>query len=171
MIPLPSSGPWDEKDLIGNPPLPMFVKAVGPAGRGLDCCRHGRNQWGRRPLVARLPAVRTALPAPAPAVPKGAGEFAPAKLWLGRWSIGMDAVRRRPITKVFGAAFASWAAAGQPYEQRRVSIARNPVLGSGLFGCRSILGWLLVSSETFLPDVGQRSRAATPGDDRRAWGY
>jgi len=79
MIPLPSSGPWDEKDLIGNPPLPTFVEAVGPAGRGLDCCRHGRNQWGRRPLVARLPAVRTALPAPAPAVPKGAGEFAPAK--------------------------------------------------------------------------------------------
>jgi len=34
---------------------------------------------GRRPLVARLPAVRTALPAPAPAVPKGAGEFAPVK--------------------------------------------------------------------------------------------
>jgi len=45
MIPLPSSGPWDEKDLIGNPPLPTFVEAVGPAGRGLDCCRHGRNQW------------------------------------------------------------------------------------------------------------------------------
>src|SRR6516164_7458428 len=71
MIPLPSSDPWDEKDLIGNPPLPTFVEAVGPAGRGLDCCRHGRNQWERRPLVARLPAVRTALPAPAPAVPKG----------------------------------------------------------------------------------------------------
>jgi hypothetical protein len=35
MIPLPSSGPWDEKDLIGNPPLPTFVEAVGPAGRGL----------------------------------------------------------------------------------------------------------------------------------------
>jgi hypothetical protein len=31
-IPLPSSGPWDEKDLIGNPPLPMFVEVVGPAG-------------------------------------------------------------------------------------------------------------------------------------------
>jgi hypothetical protein len=31
-IALPSSGPWDEKDLIGNPPLPMFVEAVGPAG-------------------------------------------------------------------------------------------------------------------------------------------
>jgi hypothetical protein len=37
--------PWDEKDLIGNPPLPTFVEAVGPAGRGLDCCRHGRNLW------------------------------------------------------------------------------------------------------------------------------
>ena len=55
MIPLPSSSPWDEKDLIGNPLLPTFVEAVGPAGRGFDCCRHGRNQWGRRPLVARLP--------------------------------------------------------------------------------------------------------------------
>jgi hypothetical protein len=31
-IALPSSGPWEEKDLIGNPPLPMFVEAVGPAG-------------------------------------------------------------------------------------------------------------------------------------------
>ena len=31
-IPLPSSGPWDKKDLIGNPPLPMFVEVVGPAG-------------------------------------------------------------------------------------------------------------------------------------------
>jgi hypothetical protein len=30
-IPLPSSGPWDEKDLISNP-LPMFVEVVGPAG-------------------------------------------------------------------------------------------------------------------------------------------
>ena len=39
MILLPSSGPWDEKDLIGNPPLPTFVEAVGPAGRGLACCR------------------------------------------------------------------------------------------------------------------------------------
>jgi hypothetical protein len=29
-IPLPSSGPWDEKDLIGNPPLPMFVEVVVP---------------------------------------------------------------------------------------------------------------------------------------------
>ena len=32
MIPLPSSGPWDEKDLIGNPPLPRFVEVVNPAG-------------------------------------------------------------------------------------------------------------------------------------------
>jgi len=32
MLPLPSSGPWDEKDLIGNPPLPLFVEVVDPAG-------------------------------------------------------------------------------------------------------------------------------------------
>jgi hypothetical protein len=32
MIPLPSSGPWDEKDLIGNPPLPTFVEAQGAGG-------------------------------------------------------------------------------------------------------------------------------------------
>jgi hypothetical protein len=32
MLSLPSSGPWDEKDLIGHPPLPMFVEVVGPAG-------------------------------------------------------------------------------------------------------------------------------------------
>jgi hypothetical protein len=39
--PLPSSGPWDEKDLIGNPPLPGFVEVVGPAGSlatTLDIC-------------------------------------------------------------------------------------------------------------------------------------
>jgi hypothetical protein len=36
MIHLPSSGPWDEKDLIGNPPLPMFVEVVGPAGSLAD---------------------------------------------------------------------------------------------------------------------------------------
>jgi hypothetical protein len=32
MISLPSRGPWDEKALIGNPPLPMFVEVVGLAG-------------------------------------------------------------------------------------------------------------------------------------------
>jgi hypothetical protein len=32
MITLPSSGPWDEKALIGNPPLPMFVEVVRLAG-------------------------------------------------------------------------------------------------------------------------------------------
>jgi hypothetical protein len=32
MIPLALSGPWDEKDLIGYPPFPMFVEVVGPAG-------------------------------------------------------------------------------------------------------------------------------------------
>jgi hypothetical protein len=31
MISLPSRGPWDEKALIGNPPLPMF-EVVGLAG-------------------------------------------------------------------------------------------------------------------------------------------
>jgi hypothetical protein len=30
MIALPSSGLWDEKDLIGNPLLPMFVEVVSP---------------------------------------------------------------------------------------------------------------------------------------------
>jgi acyl-CoA synthetase (AMP-forming)/AMP-acid ligase II len=30
LVPLPSSGPWHKNDLIGNPPLPMFVEVVGP---------------------------------------------------------------------------------------------------------------------------------------------
>jgi hypothetical protein len=38
MISLPSRGPWDEKALIGNPPLPMFVEVVG-----LDVARLARN--------------------------------------------------------------------------------------------------------------------------------
>jgi hypothetical protein len=45
MIPLPSSGPWDEKDLIGNPPLPRFVEVVNPAGSLatiMDIC----GKWG-----------------------------------------------------------------------------------------------------------------------------
>ena len=37
-IPLPSSGPWDEKDLIGNPPLPMFVEVVGSLATIMDIC-------------------------------------------------------------------------------------------------------------------------------------
>jgi hypothetical protein len=32
MISLPSRGPWDEKALICNPPLPMFVEVAGLAG-------------------------------------------------------------------------------------------------------------------------------------------